>query len=285
VDEKNLFGTEEVPKRLWQTWKKCRKRIFHFFPQLKQVISLEEAEERLLQIFETMEFVILCFVNNFGFVFCEQFWYKIGFMKSIAREFKEQEKRRILLIISGPTCAGKDVVMRKLLKRNKDMVRLVTTNSRPKRKGERQGVDYYFVTKKEFEKLIAKGAFYEWVEYRGHYRGGQKKHVKEALDSGKDVVWRIDVRGVKNIYKKVKKEVPNSVFVFLAEELPVLEERMKKRATEDKKGIIWSKNRAKWELRQFGNYDYVVRNKQGQLKKTVEAIEQIIESERRKVKK
>jgi len=56
-DLANLFGTEEVPKRLWQTWKKCRNRIFHFFPQLKQAISLDEAEDRLLQIFETMESV------------------------------------------------------------------------------------------------------------------------------------------------------------------------------------------------------------------------------------
>ena len=51
------YGDEEVPRRLWETWKKCRNRIFHFFPKFKQVISLEEAEERLRQIFETMEFV------------------------------------------------------------------------------------------------------------------------------------------------------------------------------------------------------------------------------------
>lgn len=56
-DLTKLFGDEEVPKRLWQTWKQCRNRIFHFFPSFKQAISLKEAEERLLQIFETMEFV------------------------------------------------------------------------------------------------------------------------------------------------------------------------------------------------------------------------------------
>lgn len=204
-------------------------------------------------------------------------------MRSILKEFAAQEKRRILVVVSGPTCAGKDAVVRELLKGNKNIVRLVTTNSRPKRADEKEGVDYHFVSKKEFERLIAKEAFFEWVEYRGDYRGGQKKHVKEALDSGKDVVWRIDVRGVKNIYKKVKKEIPHSVFVFLGESLAVLEERMKKRATERKRWQDWSTSRAKWELAQFRDFDYVVRNREGKLKETVGIIEGIVEAERRRL--
>lgn len=198
--------------------------------------------------------------------------------KDVLFEIKAQQKRRILLVISGPTCAGKDTIIRKLLARNKNMVRLVTTNSRPKRDEEKEGVDYYFVSKQEFEKLISQDAFYEWVEYRGDYRGGQKKHVQKALESGKDVVWRIDVRGVKNIYKKVKEEVPYSMFIFLGEKLSVLEKRMRKRNTEDKKGQDWSKTRAKWELCQYADFDYVVYNKEGDQEKTVSIIESIIEA-------
>ena len=205
-------------------------------------------------------------------------------MRSIIREFKDQEKKGILLVVSGPTCAGKDAAMRRLLKRSRNIFRLVTTNSRPKRTEEREGVDYYFISRKEFEDLIAKEAFFEWVEYRGHYRGTQKKHIREALASGKDVIWRIDVRGVKNVYKKVKKEIPFSAFVFIGEALSVIEERLKKRATENKKWGDWSRSRAKWELSQFRGFDYAVHNKQGKLKKTVEAIEAIIEAERKKVK-
>src|SRR4030042_6340920 len=98
--------------------------------------------------------------------------------------FNKEDKKGVLLVISGPTCVGKDTVIRELQKKNKKLKRLVTTNSRPKRQDEKEGIDYYFISKDEFEKLIAEDAFFEWVEYRGHYRGGQKKHVKEALVSG-----------------------------------------------------------------------------------------------------
>ena len=196
-------------------------------------------------------------------------------------ENKINDKDRVLLIISGPTCAGKDTLIRELQKRTKNLRRLVTTNSRPKRVDEKEGVDYYFVSKDEFEKLIAEDAFFEWVEYRGHYRGGQKKHVKGALGSGQDVVWRIDVRGVKNIYQKVKEFHPRSAFVFLTAPLNSLSKRMK-RGDEDKKWKDWNINRAKWELKQSGNYDYIVKNEDGKLEEAVKAVKSIIESVRRK---
>lgn len=194
-----------------------------------------------------------------------------------------QKTKNLLVVISGPSCSGKDSVVRELLQKNKDMSRLVTTNSRAKRADEKEGFDYYFVSKDDFEKIIANEGFYEWVEYRGSYRGTQKKHVKEALAEGKDVIWRIDVRGVKNVYKRVKKEVPNSVFIFLAESLPILENRMKKRATETKKEFDWSLDRARWELNQYHNFDYLVHNLEGKLKQTVDQVEHIIESEKLKL--
>lgn len=204
---------------------------------------------------------------------------------SIDNELSKQEKRNLLIVLSGPTCCGKDTVMRELLKRRKNMVRLVTTNSRAKRADEKEGVDYYFISKDEFGDLIAKDAFFEWVEYRGDYRGTQKKHVKEALAAGRDVIWRIDVRGVKNIRRKVKKEIPNSVFIFLAITLDVLKQRMKERATEDdKKWGKWSADRAVWELKQYRDFDYVVHNKEGRLKETVLMAEKIIEAERKRVR-
>ncbi len=187
----------------------------------------------------------------------------------------------VLLIISGPTCAGKDTVMRKLLDKNKKMQRLVTTNSRPKRSDEKEGEDYYFVSLEEFEELIAKDAFFEWVEYRGHYRGGQKKHVDEALKSGKDIVWRIDVRGVKNIYDKVKEFYPRSAFIFLTAPLKVLKERIRERGVDSFKEQEWSIRRARWELRQGQSFDYIVENKDRHLKEAVEAVEGIAEAVRR----
>lgn len=206
-------------------------------------------------------------------------------MQEVIEEIKEQINKPILLIISGPTCSGKDTVMRELLKRNKNMQRLVTTNSRAKRPEETEGVDYHFVSRQEFERLIGEDAFYEWVEYRGEYRGGQKKHVLEALKSGKDVIWRIDVRGVKNIYYKVKKEIPNSAFIFLAESMPILEKRIIKRHTEDKKWQEWSMHMAVWEIKQYKDFDYVVINKEDKLGETVDQVEKILSAERIRIKR
>jgi len=206
-------------------------------------------------------------------------------MQEIIEEIETQINKPILLVISGPTCSGKDTVMRELLKRNKNMQRLVTTNSRVKRPEEIEGVDYHFVLRQEFERLIGEDAFYEWVEYRGEYRGGQKKHVLKALNSGKDVIWRIDVRGVKNIYNKVKKEIPNSAFIFLAESLPILEKRIIKRHTEDKKWQEWSIHMAVWELKQYKDFDYVVINKENHLPQTIEQVEKILSAERMRIKK
>lgn len=204
-------------------------------------------------------------------------------MDKILKHIKKETKKNLLIVVSGPTCSGKDTVMQALLKKDANRKRLVTTNSRKKRKGEKEGVDYYFVSKKEFEKLIADEAFFEWVEYRGDYRGTQKKHVMHAMDSGKDVIWRIDVRGVKNVYEKVKAEVPHSVFIFLAESLEVLQKRMEKRATENSKWRKWSIDRAAWELKQFRSFDYVVVNEQNQLDETLQKVEAIIEAKKMQV--
>ncbi|MFC1711097.1 guanylate kinase [Patescibacteria group bacterium] len=204
--------------------------------------------------------------------------------KGIIQELKQQDRKNMLVVLSGPTCSGKDAVMRELLKRNGNFTRLVTTNSRQKRKDEKEGVDYYFIKRQRFEELIAQDAFFEWVEYRGEYRGTQKKHVLGALKSGKDVVWRIDVRGVRNIYNKVKKEIPNSVFIFIAVTLPVLKERIKKRATESQKWASWSVNRATWELKQYKKFDYLIHNKEGRLNKTVNKVKMVIEAGRHRIK-
>ncbi len=206
------------------------------------------------------------------------------YQDNLAKEIEAQRCRGVLVVISGPTCAGKDSVVRELEKNHSQIYRLVTTNSRPKRPEEKEGVDYYFVSRAEFEKLIEEDAFFEWVEYRGEYRGTQKKHIQKALKSGRDVIWRIDVRGVKNIYEKVKKEYPYSVFIFIAEDLAVLEKRMKRRASEDKRWQSWSLARAAWELKQYHNFDYLVINEENKLSRTAELIKMIIEAERRKIR-
>jgi len=199
-------------------------------------------------------------------------------------ELGRQKKRGVLLVLSGPSGVGKDSVMLKLLEKNPKMEKLVTTNSRPKREDEKDGFDYHFVSREEFEKLIAEEAFFEWVEYRGHYRGGQKKHVQEALDSGRDVIWRIDVRGVMNIKAKVKEMFPHSVFVMLAvSDLDILQKRMEERASETQADLDWSIDMAMWEQRQWHHFDYVVENEEDKLDLAVEEVSNIVEATRMKV--
>jgi len=199
-------------------------------------------------------------------------------------EIERQKQRGVLLVLSGPSGVGKDTVMLRLLEKYPNMQKLVTTNSRPKREDEKDGFDYYFVTREEFERLIAEEAFFEWVEYRGHYRGGQKKHVQEALSSGHDVIWRIDVRGVKNIKEKVKEMFPHSAFVMLAvTDLSVLKKRMEERASENAEELLWSMDMAEWEQRQWHDFDYVVANEDGELEEAIEVIGKIVEATRMRV--
>ncbi|KKU88643.1 MAG: hypothetical protein UY18_C0010G0011 [Microgenomates group bacterium GW2011_GWF2_47_9] len=205
-------------------------------------------------------------------------------MDEVSEELVRQTKRGVLLVLSGPSGVGKDTVMLQLMDKYPNMQKLVTTNSRPKRKEEKDGYDYYFVDRDEFEKLIAEEAFFEWVEYRGHYRGGQKKHVAEALESGKDVIWRIDVRGVKNIREKVKEMFPHSVFVLLAVgDLETLRQRMLDRESESTQDLEWSVDMAAWEQRQWHDFDYVVANEDGDIEKTVDNLAKIVEVTRMKV--
>lgn len=204
----------------------------------------------------------------------------------VSVELARQKKRGVLLVLSGPSGVGKDTVMLGLLEKYPNMTKLVTTNSRPMRDDETEGFDYHFVTREEFEKLIAEEAFFEWVEYRGHYRGGQKKHVQEALESGHDVIWRIDVRGVMNIREKVKEMFPHSAFVLLAvEDMQVLKRRMEERASETKDEFEWSMDMAVWEQRQWHHFDYVVPNEDGKLDKTVDMVAKIVEATRMQVAK
>ncbi|MBP9702276.1 guanylate kinase [Candidatus Woesebacteria bacterium] len=204
--------------------------------------------------------------------------------EDVVVELERAKKRGVLLVLSGPSGVGKDSVMLELLEKYPKTQKLVTTNSRPMREGEQDGFDYHFVSREEFEKLIAEEAFFEWVEYRGHYRGGQKRHVQEALDSGRDVIWRIDVRGVMNIRAKVKETFPHSAFVMLAvSDLDILRKRMEERESETQGDLEWSVDIAMWEQRQWHRFDFVVNNEEDKLRETVEAVADIVEATRMKV--
>ena len=204
--------------------------------------------------------------------------------KSVFQEVEEQEKRGVLLVLTGPTGAGKDTLFAKLMQNDSSIIKVTTTTSRLKRDIEQEGNPYYFIGREAFESLIAQGAFFEWVEFRGELYGTQKKTLQDALSKGVDVIWHIDAKGVKNIKEKVKEMTNRSAFVFLtASSIDVLEKRVKK--DEGEKGIVhrWNEALVSWELEQYDDCDYVVVNENDQLDKTIIRVKAIMNTKRMEI--
>lgn len=118
-----------------------------------------------------------------------------------------QKKQGNLIIISGTTCAGKGTVIQELLKRNTNLSLSISYTSRQKRDGEINGKDYYFISKEEFEEKIKNEEMLEYeIVHQDHYYGTPKKEVRELLDTGKDVILEIDVKGAQHV-KEDRKSV------------------------------------------------------------------------------
>ena len=181
-------------------------------------------------------------------------------------------KRTIFFIISGPSGAGEDSVIEGL----KDKIkyeRVITTVTREKRIGEREGFPYYFVSRKKFESMINKDAFVEWVDVYGDYRGATKKEIGRLNKKNILALWKVDFQGVETI----KKKIPGVLSVLiLPPSLKVLEERLIKRKTDTpetiKKRLPFTK---KW-LKQRKSYDYTVINEENKLKETIDSVLRIL---------
>ena len=184
-----------------------------------------------------------------------------------------------LIIISGTTCAGKGTVIKKLLANHNDIVLSTSYTSRPKRESEIDGVDYYFVSKEEFERKIANGNFLEYAQVQyGSYYGTPKKEVLELLDSGKDVILEIDVQGA----KQIKELYPETILIFImAPSMREVKRRIMMRGDENIDQIISRFKVAYNEINQINNYNYVVVN--DDLDKAVAKVEAILISEKLRV--
>ncbi|MDO8625040.1 MAG: guanylate kinase, partial [Candidatus Diapherotrites archaeon] len=115
------------------------------------------------------------------------------------------------IVISGPSGSGKDVITEALLKRFPVLTRVVTTTSRPKRRDDRNGIDYNFLSREQFERMIAGGQLLEWVIFSGNYYGLPKDSVDAVHEARRIPILIIDVRGAATI----KKLYPNALLVFL----------------------------------------------------------------------
>jgi guanylate kinase len=182
----------------------------------------------------------------------------------------------LLIVISGPSGVGKDAVLKEMKRRKLDVSFVVTTTSRPPRAEEVEGVDYHFVSKEQFEAMVENGDMLEHALVYQDYKGLQTKHVRAPLQSGKDVVIRVDVQGA----ARYRHLCPDALLIFL---IPTTEQewfqRLKARQTETPENLKIRVGTAKKELEYLPMFDYVIVNAENCLGEAVDTIEDIIRAE------
>ncbi|MBC7320379.1 guanylate kinase [bacterium] len=185
------------------------------------------------------------------------------------------KKEGILFIISGPSGVGKGTVIKEVLKLVPDINLSISYTTRPPRKNETNGKEYFFVSEEEFNRMIERGEFLEWARVHGNLYGTPKRYIEERLKNNEDVILEIDTQGA----RQVKKAFPNGVFIFiLPPSIDELLKRLHKRGTEKEEEIQIRLNNAKEEFKEWEWYNYTVINESIQL--TGEIIASIIKAER-----
>lgn len=184
------------------------------------------------------------------------------------------EQKGILFVLSGPAGVGKGTVRQKLFEQETDLKYSVSATTRKKRPGEKEGVDYFYKTKEEFEEMIERNELLEYAKYVDNYYGTPKQYVLDELAKGNDVFLEIEVQGA----LQVKKNFPEGVFIFLTPpSLKELKNRIVNRGTETKDVIMQRLKEAKNEIKMMENYDYVVVN--DDVSKAVKKVKSIVISE------
>ena len=184
-------------------------------------------------------------------------------------------KKGLMIVISGPAGSGKGTVNAKLLQSD-EYVYSVSATTRAPRPGEVDGVNYYFITKEDFEGRIAAGQMLEYTCYCGNYYGTPLKEALAVLDAGKNLVLEIEVEGALN----VKRLYPEAVLIMLLPpSFAVQEARLRGRGTETEEKILARLSRTRQELPEIVHYDYVVYNRDGGVDSCADDIRAIVRAE------
>ena len=186
----------------------------------------------------------------------------------------------LIIVISGTSGIGKDAVLNGLKNCSLPLHFVVTATSRAPRPEEKEGVDYFFISREEFEQRIADGKFIEYARVYQDYKGIPREQVEQALKSGKDVILRLDVQGAAT----VRKLYPEAVLIFLVPN--TTEEwytRLCNRGTETPESLRVRVETAIRELAQIDLFDYVVLNAQDRLDAAVQDVVNIINTEHMRV--
>lgn len=182
----------------------------------------------------------------------------------------------LLLILSGPSGVGKDTVARMLIQRRPESFHfVVTATTRLPRDEEVHGIDYYFVSHDEFAQMIEQDELLEHAIVYNDYKGIPKRHIREALGSGRDVILRVDVQGAST----VKRLVPNSISVFLTTRTEEgLVNRLQRRKQDTAEGMALRTATARQEMKRMEEFDYCVVNPEGHPEIAVDRILNIIDA-------
>jgi len=184
----------------------------------------------------------------------------------------------LLVVFSGPSGAGKDTILRRLLEKNQNIRLSVSATTRTPRSGEINGVDYHFISKEQFHTMLEQGEMLESAEYCGNCYGTPSEPIRNWLSEGYDVILEIEVQGG----AQIKQKCPDCASIFmLPPSLEALENRLRARGTEVDEVIQNRLAVARKEILEAGNYDYLIIN--DTVDNTVNEIDQIICAEKHRI--
>lgn len=182
--------------------------------------------------------------------------------------------KKKLFVLSGSSGVGKGTVISGFLKRNPHFGLSVSCTTRQMRPGEVDGVNYFYISREEFESSIKKGDFLEWTEFAQNLYGTKREFVENALCNGKDIILEIETIGA----LKVKEQMPDAVLIFIAPpSIEELEHRLRNRHTEDEAAIQKRLSQVRAEIERSKKYDYTIIN--DDLETAILSLEQIIQKE------
>jgi guanylate kinase len=188
------------------------------------------------------------------------------------------KRKGLLLVVSGPSGAGKGTICKEFLNNNEDVKLSVSATTRKPREGEVDGVNYFFVTKDKFKSMIDNNELLEHAQIYDNFYGTPKAAILENLENGHDVVLEIEMQGA----SQIKEVYPEGVFIFiLPPSLDELKNRIVGRGTETEEQINKRFSCALDEICQIENYDYFIVNKD--VKTSAQELEHIVSAEKNKV--
>jgi guanylate kinase len=192
----------------------------------------------------------------------------------------DKSSQPLLVVLSGPSGVGKDAVLARMKNLGRPFHYVITATTRPKRAGEKNREDYHFLSRKEFQQMIAKHQFLEWANVYGNYYGVPKDEITSALSKGIDTIVKVDVQGATTI----KKILPQAVFIFLVPpSMEALEKRLRRRRSESSTDLALRLEKAKGEIKSLPLFDYVITSRQNKLDEVVSQIDAIVAAEKRRV--